>query len=100
MLLEKEKFPRYKPCGGGVSEHAISYLDFELPPEIIEWEVTGAKVTFKDQSVEVNKDHRISILVSRDKFDDLLLKKAKETGIEIHAGERLFAAGRPLTALK
>ena len=21
LLLEKEKFPRYKPCGGGLSEH-------------------------------------------------------------------------------
>lgn len=26
LLLEKEKFPRYKACGGGLSAHAISYL--------------------------------------------------------------------------
>jgi len=87
-LLEKEKFPRYKPCGGGLSEHAISYLDFELPEDIIEWEVTGVKVIFKDQSVNVHKDHRLSVLVSRDKFDNFLLEKARETGVEIHTGEK------------
>jgi geranylgeranyl reductase family protein len=90
LLLEKENFPRYKPCGGGLSEHAISYLDFELPQDIIEWEVTGAKVIFKDQSINVHKNHRVSTLVSRDKFDNFLLEKAKETGIEIHTGEKVL----------
>ena len=90
LLLEKENFPRYKPCGGGLSEHAISYLDFELPQDIIEWEVTGAKVIFKDQSINVHKNHRVSTLVSRDEFDNFLLEKAKETGIEIHTGEKVL----------
>jgi geranylgeranyl reductase family protein len=90
LLLEKEKFPRYKPCGGGLSEHAISYLDFELPQNIIEWEVTGANVIFRDQLVKAHKDHRMSVLVSRDAFDNLLLEKAKETGIQVHTGERVL----------
>jgi geranylgeranyl reductase family protein len=89
LLLEKEEFPRYKPCGGGLSEHAISYLDFELPKEIIEWEITGASIIFKNYLIKTQKNHRLSALVSRDKFDNLLLEKAKETGIEIHTGERV-----------
>lgn len=88
LLLEKEEFPRYKPCGGGLSNHAISSLDFELPEDVIEWEVTGAKVSFKNQIIEVHKDSRLSALVSRDMFDNLLLEKAKETGIEVHTGEK------------
>lgn len=90
LLLEKEKFPRYKPCGGGLSEHAISYIDFELPQNIIEWEVTGANVIFKDQLLEAHKDHRVSVLVSRSEFDNLLLEKAKETGIHVHTGEKVL----------
>lgn len=27
LLLEKEEFPRYKPCGRGLSENAIYDLD-------------------------------------------------------------------------
>ena len=88
LLLEKEEFPRYKPCGGGLSDHAISYLDFELPGGFIEWEVTGAKVFFKGQLIEAHKDYRLSVIVSRYMFDNLLLEKAKETGIEVHTGEK------------
>jgi geranylgeranyl reductase family protein len=88
LLLEKEEFPRYKPCGGGLSDHAISYLDFELPGEFIEWEITGAKVLFKGQLIEAHKDYRLSVIVSRYMFDNLLLEKAKETGIEVHTGEK------------
>ncbi|MDD4248808.1 MAG: geranylgeranyl reductase family protein [Methanosarcina sp.] len=88
LLLEKEEFPRYKPCGGGLSDHALSYLDFELPEEFIEWEVTGAKVFFKSQLIEAHKDYRLSVIVSRYMFDNLLLEKAKETEIEVHTGEK------------
>ncbi|HIH92623.1 TPA: NAD(P)/FAD-dependent oxidoreductase [Methanosarcina acetivorans] len=89
LLLEKEEFPRYKPCGGGLSKHAISYLDFELPQDIIEWEVTGARVSFREHIIEVHKDHCLSVMVSRDVFDNLLLEKAKESGAEVHTGERV-----------
>lgn len=88
LLLEKEEFPRYKPCGGGLSKHAISYLDFELPEDVIEWEITGARIFYKDQLIEAHKDYRLSVLVSRDMFDNFLLEKAKETGIEVHTGEK------------
>ena len=90
LLLEKEEFPRYKPCGGGLSEHAISNLDFELPQEIIEWEVTGVKVVFKDQFTKVYTDHRMVAIVSRKEFDNLLLEKAKETGIQVNTGEKVL----------
>ncbi|KAF5423075.1 MAG: Dehydrogenase (flavoprotein), partial [Candidatus Methanocomedens sp.] len=39
LLIEKEIFPRYKPCGGGLSEHAMSYLDFEVPRSMIERDI-------------------------------------------------------------
>ncbi|KKG14107.1 geranylgeranyl reductase [Methanosarcina sp. 2.H.T.1A.6] len=90
LLLEKEEFPRYKPCGGGLSKHAISFLDFELSEDVIEWEVTGARVSFKGQTVEAHKDHSLCTMVSRDVFDNLLLDKAKESGAEVHTGEKVF----------
>jgi geranylgeranyl reductase family protein len=41
--------------------------------------------------IEVHKDHNISSLVSRAVFDNFLLKKAKETGIEVHTGEKVLS---------
>ena len=90
LLLEKEEFPRYKPCGGALSRHAISYLDFELPQDIIEWKVTVARISFRGQTIEAHKDHCLSIMVSRDVFDNFLLEKAKETGVKVHTGEKVL----------
>ena len=89
-MVEKEEFPRYKPCGRGLSENAISDLDLELPPKIIEWEITGAKFFFKEQFINVNKKHRFSVLIFRNEFDNFLLEKAKETVIEIHTTEKVI----------
>ncbi|MDW7731643.1 MAG: geranylgeranyl reductase family protein [Methanolobus sp.] len=89
LLLEKEEFPRYKPCGGALSDHAVSYLDFEIPEEIIEKEVYGGRICFGDQVIERSKDYRISVIVTRSKLDNFLLGKAQETGIEIAHGEKV-----------
>ncbi|WP_406661062.1 geranylgeranyl reductase family protein [Methanolobus sp. ZRKC3] len=91
LLIEKEAFPRYKPCGGALSEHARSYLDFDIPDSIIEKEVHGGKICFSDSSIERFKDYRLSIMVTRSIFDDYLLEKAKETGIEVHNGEKVIS---------
>ncbi len=90
LIIEKEEFPRYKPCGGGLSRHAISYLDFALPQDVIEWEVTGARVSFRELTIEAHKDHCLSTMVSRDVFDNFLIEKAREAGTEVHTGEKVL----------
>ncbi|MDK2912745.1 MAG: hypothetical protein PWR29_1702 [Methanolobus sp.] len=90
LLIEKAAFPRYKPCGGALSEHAISFLDFELPEELIEREVFGARICFRDKTIERSKDYRLSVIVSRSKLDHFLLEKARETGIGILTGEKVI----------
>lgn len=90
LIIEKEEFPRYKPCGGALSEHALSCLDIELPPSIIEKEVYGARICFKDQVIEHSKDYRLSVLVTRSKLDHFLLDRARETGTQVHTGEKVL----------
>jgi geranylgeranyl reductase family protein len=90
LLIEKEIFPRYKPCGGALSEHAMSYLDFEIPESMIERDIFGARAHFKDQVVEQHKDSRIAVLITRSILDNYLLDKAGETGIEIKLGEKVL----------
>ena len=89
LLIEKDRFPRSKPCGGALSEKARSYLDFELPPEIREKEIWGARLRFRDQIIEGSKDFRLATMITRSSFDNYLLEKAAETGIEIQTGERV-----------
>lgn len=89
LVLDKDRFPRYKPCGGGLSERGISYLDFSLPDHICERSITGAKIHFRDLVVERHKDYRLTVTLSRSAFDNLLLEKAIETGIEFRAGTKV-----------
>jgi len=83
LVLEKESFPRYKPCGGALSDRAISLLDFPLPEELCERTITGARVHFHDKLAESHKGYRLSTLVTRSKFDNFLIEKAHEAGCNL-----------------
>ena len=43
MLLDKARFPRDKPCGGGVTIRAAALLPFDLSP-VVERTVDGARM--------------------------------------------------------
>lgn len=94
LLFDKCVFPRAKPCGGALSEQAISYLDFHVPQDLQERDVFGARVVFGDTVLERRKDHRIATLITRSVFDALLLEKARETGVEIRLGDRVTGYGQ------
>lgn len=89
LLLEKEQFPRYKACGGDVTEQALSYLDFDLPPDLREATIFAARVHFESRSIEARGDSLLAAMVSRSAFDALLLEKALESGITARRGERV-----------
>lgn len=90
LLIEKEVFPRYKACGGALSERALSYLDFSLPQFVREREIFGARFRFKESVIEGYYESRIATMVTRSILDDYLLDKGKETGIEIKFGEKVI----------
>jgi geranylgeranyl reductase family protein len=91
LLCEKHHFPRYKACGGALSVQALGYLDFDLPKNLIERDVYGARVHYRNSVIERHKDYRIAALVTRDSLDNYLLDKAQETGIEVHTGSKVDA---------
>jgi geranylgeranyl reductase family protein len=90
LLLEKEDFPRYKPCGGAFSSYGLSCLDFKLPESVIERNISKVRVHFRDRFVEGMKESNLALLISRKVFDNYLLEKARETGIEVHTGEKVL----------
>jgi geranylgeranyl reductase family protein len=91
LLMDKDVFPRSKPCGGAVSGLALSLLDFPLPENIIEKECYGARVHYEGRIVEVQRQYRIAVLVSRDRFDAFLSDKAVECNAQFLPGEKVVA---------
>jgi geranylgeranyl reductase family protein len=91
LLLDKVTFPRTKPCGGAVSGHALSLLDFPLPEDIIEKDCFGARVHYGGRTIEAKRQYRIAVFVSRDRFDAFLALKAVEGGSRFVPGEKVIA---------
>lgn len=92
LVIEKERLPRYKPCGGCLSTKTAHLLNFDLSP-VIENTIYGAKFTYcsKDPFFIETKDP-IAFLIMRDRFDQLLISKALEDGTEILEGEKVTKA--------
>ena len=89
LLIEKERLPRYKPCGGCLSAKTVRLLGFDLSP-VIENTVYGAKFTYCSKDpffIESKKP--IAFLVMRDRFDQVLIDRALEAGTKVLDGERV-----------
>lgn len=80
VVIEKEKLPRYKVCGGGFVYRGLSNMSFNVE-EVIESKFhtvdiyLGEKLHFKT----TRKDPIISMIM-RDSFDELITKEAKKYG--------------------
>ncbi len=91
LLLDKDVFPRKKPCGGAVSSHALSLLGFPVPEAIIGRECRGIRLVYGDRMCEVKKDRPFAFLVSRSEFDSLLLDHAVAQGALFRPAEQVTA---------
>ena len=90
LAFDKEKFPRYKPCGGCLSLKAEKILPFDFKA-VVEDTAYGAVFTFKSKRpVPIISQRPIGYNVSRDKFDNLLKEKAREAGAVVREGERVI----------
>lgn len=83
MLIEREKIPRYKPCGGGITSKVRDILDFDFSPAI---EQTINQVSVGYGAERTRTDVGIAWAVMRDKFDALLTQHAVEAGAELRDG--------------
>ena len=92
LLIEKERLPRYKVCGGCLSAKTFRLLGFDLS-SIVENTIRGAKFTYcmKDP-LFIPSEKPIGFMVMRSRFDQLLVQKAVERGAEVLEGEKVVTA--------
>lgn len=80
LLLEKEKIPRYKPCGGGLTAKVRAALDFDFEPTV---EDTIRQVSLACGVERTRIPSSVAWCVMRDKFDALLAERAASAGAEL-----------------
>ena len=86
LVLDKEVFPRYKPCAGAVSQKALPLLDFNWQGAVESVPRTVIFSYHPERQVRVELEKPIIYLVARDRFDALLVNRAKQAGAEIKEG--------------
>ncbi len=87
LVLDKNAFPRDKPCGGGISARVIErfpYLESALRAIPTKW---ISKVYFESpagMAVDYESPERLYLMIRRLEFDQLLLSIARQH-VECHA---------------
>ncbi|MFQ6059662.1 MAG: geranylgeranyl reductase family protein [Anaerolineae bacterium] len=77
LVLERERLPRYKPCGGGVPRSVFRYFPFPLD-QMIETRVARIRYSYQGQEeVTIPLPGEPVAMVMRDKLDALVLKQAR-----------------------
>ena len=86
LLLEKEKLPRSKLCGGGVTPKVLKLFDFNLPNDLVECAVKSTRIHVGDNCFNFETDRTLVYMTSRIRFDAFLTEKAVEAGAELRDG--------------
>jgi flavin-dependent dehydrogenase len=89
LILEKEHYPRFKLCAGGLvidAELILERLGLDVR-EVPHVDVSAAHFDFAGKGLKVSVPGRHAIrIIRRDEFDAWLAGKARRAGIEIREG--------------
>jgi geranylgeranyl reductase family protein len=89
LVLDKQKFPRDKPCGGGVTLRAASVQDVDLTPAI-ERTIYGARFSLRlGDAFDRRFEKPLTYMTQRCNLDSHLAERAAEAGADLHDGEAL-----------
>jgi geranylgeranyl reductase family protein len=89
LLLDKQKFPRDKPCGGGVTLRAASVQDIALAP-VVEQTIYGARFSLRlGPAFDRRFERPLTYMTQRCRLDAHLAGRAVESGADLHDGEAL-----------
>jgi geranylgeranyl reductase family protein len=86
LLLDRARFPRDKPCGGGVTGRAARLIPFSIAP-VVEDTVTSVQMRLGYGNwFERGEDDPLVLMTQRLRLDAYLVERAAEAGAELREG--------------
>ena len=86
LLVDKQRFPRDKPCGGAISARAISELPVD-PHPVVEHVVDRMELSYRGHRPYTRGGHHtLAYLTQRRRLDHFLLEEALNAGAELRDG--------------
>jgi len=87
LIIEKQVFPRDKLCAGGLPRKVLRFIDVEQR-DVVEDRIHRLEFSLRpDRRFILESNQPLIYTVRRDRFDQLLLRKAGESGCMIREGE-------------
>ncbi len=95
LLLDRARFPRDKPCGGGLTLRAVRQLPVDVGP-VVEDTVDRLRVGLSHRrSFERRSSAPLALMTQRKLLDAFLVERAVEAGAEFRDGSRVTAIEQP-----
>ena len=86
ILVDKARFPRDKPCGGGLTLRAVRQLSFSVDP-VVEDVVHRFELRLNyRRAFERTSSEPLCMMTQRRRLDEFLVQKAAEAGAEFRDG--------------
>ena len=91
LLLDRARFPRDKPCGGGVTLRAAACQEIDLSP-VVERTVKGARFSLRlGETFDRRYEEPLTYMTQRRRLDALLAEAAVAAGAAFQDGEPVRA---------
>ena len=89
LLVDKARFPRDKPCGGGLTLRAVRELPIDVDP-VVEHVVDRMEFRFRySTSFERGSGRPLILMTQRRRLDHFLAEQAAEAGADFRDGVRV-----------
>jgi geranylgeranyl reductase family protein len=86
LLVDRARFPRDKPCGGGLTMRAVRQCPVD-PSPVVEEQVDVVELRFRyDDAVVRHAREPVILMTQRRRLDAFLLDAARERGVEVREG--------------
>jgi geranylgeranyl reductase family protein len=88
LLVDKARFPRDKPCGGGLTFRAVGELPFPVDP-VVEEVVSRVECRLRYGRSFVRGARDLCLMTQRRRLDQFLVERAVEAGAAFRDGVRV-----------
>jgi geranylgeranyl reductase family protein len=89
VLLDRQRFPRDKPCGGGLTMRGVGLLPYDVSP-VVEDRVDRVLLRLRfGRTREQRFPEPVALMTQRRRLDHFLVERAAEVGADVRDGVRV-----------
>lgn len=90
VMIDRARFPRDKPCGGGVTARGLGLIPADITP-VVERQVRRVELHMGYGGPALSIDHHETMvhMTQRRRLDTLLAENAARVGVDVREGVRL-----------